>query len=354
MARPGMSAAARLARAYRGTGADPPFGDPRRAHPGVAMEGYFWRFTHAASGRVVVALCGISQAPDGPWATVALAAHPGRFLREAVVAHGSADLARLGVEAAGGVFAGDADHVRVDLGADARLDARIHGVCGWPRRAFGGVGPAHAVPGLSQYWHPHVLGGRVEGHVVLGDVTLDLTGFDVYAEKNWGRGGFPERWWWGQAQGFDRPDVCVVFAGGVVRLGPASLTATALVVRLGDTLIRLGQPLLSGVAADVGREHWHLRARGPVWSVEVEASAPAEHAHVLPVPLPAERRNIAGAHEHLAGSLHLTVRRRGRVVYAGESHLAGLEHGSSTPDGLARLPTGHEDGHSRYRRAQRH
>ena len=30
---------------YRGTGADLPWGDQLRAHPGVRMEGYFWRFT---------------------------------------------------------------------------------------------------------------------------------------------------------------------------------------------------------------------------------------------------------------------------------------------------------------------
>ena len=33
--------------AYRATGADPPFGDPRGYH-GVGMEGHFWRITAAA------------------------------------------------------------------------------------------------------------------------------------------------------------------------------------------------------------------------------------------------------------------------------------------------------------------
>ena len=41
--------------AYRRTGADLPFGDPRRAH-GVAMEGYYWRLSDPASGRCIVAL----------------------------------------------------------------------------------------------------------------------------------------------------------------------------------------------------------------------------------------------------------------------------------------------------------
>jgi hypothetical protein len=316
-------------RAYRATGADPPFGDLRRAHDGVAMEGYFWRFSHAATGRVVVALCGVNRAPDGHWATVALAGHPGGFLREAAVMEASADPDRLGATA-GAVFSGGPEHVRVDLGPDARLDVTLHDLHGWTRRPFGGVGPAQAIPGLSQYWHPHVLGGRVAGRAIVGDDVIDLAGFDVYAEKNWGRGGFPDHWWWGQAQGFDRPDVCVAFAGGDVAFAPvrrARVTASAIVVRLGDELIRLGQPLLSPVRADVAPGRWHLRARGPVWQVEVTATASDGAEHLLPVPLPEQRRNVPAARQHLAGRLDVTVRRRGRLVYAGSSALAGLERG---------------------------
>jgi hypothetical protein len=321
------AAAARWLRAYRATGADPPFGDPRRAHDGVAMEGYFWRFTHAPTGRVLVALCGVNRAPDGHWATVALAGHPGGFLRQAAVMRAAADGDRLGATAADGAFSAGPHHVAVDLGDDARLDVGLEALRGWTRRPFGGVGAAHAIPGLSQYWHPHVLGGRVTGRAVLGGATIDLAGFDVYAEKNWGRGGFPAHWWWGQAQGFEDPEVCVAFAGGDVRIGPVRGTATALVVRLGDTLIRLGQPLLSPVCADVGQDRWHLRGRAARWSVEVTATAAAAAAHVLPVPLPAERRNVPAAHQHLAGRLELTVRRRGRLIFRGASALAGLERG---------------------------
>lgn len=36
-----------LVSTYRGTGADLPWGAPLPAH-GVAMEGYFWRFTDTA------------------------------------------------------------------------------------------------------------------------------------------------------------------------------------------------------------------------------------------------------------------------------------------------------------------
>jgi hypothetical protein len=51
--------------------------------------------------------------------------------------------------------------------------------------------------------------------------------------------------------------------------------------------------------------------------------------HVLPVPLPAERRNIDTDFEHLAG--HLTLEVTGRLNYRGETDLAGLEIGTRTP-----------------------
>src|SRR4051812_33015166 len=137
---------------YRGTGADPPFGDPARYH-GVAMEGYYWRFTDAVRGRVIVALIGVNRdGRGGTWATVALAAHPGGHVRSAVVGDAWADPCALGAGARDGartVFAADARGVRVDLGDDARLDVRIGAPRAWPRRALGGIGPAQIVPGLS-------------------------------------------------------------------------------------------------------------------------------------------------------------------------------------------------------------
>jgi hypothetical protein len=45
------------------------------------------------------------------------------------------------------------------------------------------------------------------------------------------------------------------------------------------------------------------------------------------VPVVAQRRSVLTAHEHLAARIELVVRRRGRVVYAGASELAGLELG---------------------------
>ena len=117
------SSARRVSRvldAYRRTGADLPFGDPRRAH-GVAMEGYYWRLTDPASGRCIVALCGVCRAPDGPWAVVALASHPPGFVRWSNAASAAAEPDGLGAAAwerdGAPVLRGSERRIAVDLGA---------------------------------------------------------------------------------------------------------------------------------------------------------------------------------------------------------------------------------------------
>lgn len=316
----------RLYEKYRSTGADLPFGNQLPAH-GVAMEGYFWRLTRPDTGDAVIALCGINRSADGPWATVGLAAHPGGFLRTAAHAEASADDNRLGARA-GRVFAADDRRLQVDMGPDAQLDVSVRGHVLWPRGRFGGSSVFQTVPGLNQYWHPWLLGGTAHGTAVLDGRRVDLTGAQVYAEKNWGREGFPGAWWWGQAHGFEEHDACVAFAGGEVSAGPLRTEVTALVVRLpGGPTIRLGNPIVSPVRADVTDETWSLRGRSAVWSVAVDASSPLGAAHVLPVPLPAPRRNVPGAIEHLAGRLTVTVHRRGRLWWRGTSRTAALENG---------------------------
>src|SRR5664279_1553276 len=69
-----------VAAPYRSSGADLPFGSLTSRH-GVAMEGYFWRFTDPDAQSVVTALIGVQQSSRGPWALVGLGAHPGRFWR---------------------------------------------------------------------------------------------------------------------------------------------------------------------------------------------------------------------------------------------------------------------------------
>jgi tocopherol cyclase len=329
---------------YRRTGADLPFGDPRRPH-GVAMEGWFWRITAPEQGVVVVVLAGVNRDRDGrAWGTVGLAAHPGGFSRaiavdDAAVVDGAGAIrighARRSVAGSGPVTGLRADarlgSVAVDLGADARLDVVLEAPGRWPRRLFGGLGAAQAIPGLSQYWHPWLLRARVRGTAVIDGREIDLDGAVAYAEKNWSNGGFPETWWWGQAHGFaDDPDACVAFAGGRAGVGALRMVATSLVVSAGGELVRLVRPL-QPLRVAVDGAGWRFSGRTPGGvSVEVEGHANGTPPHLLPVPDPAARRHREGAAaQHLAGELRVSLRRRGRTIFAGTSVLAGLERGST-------------------------
>ena len=319
---------------YRATGADPPWGDPRGYH-GVGMEGYFWRITEPRLGVVVVVLVAVNRdAAGGTWGMLAMAAHHGGLVRDAMVDRVTVAPAGLGLRLHGddgrSVLEADDERLRVDLGHDARLDVAFADPTPWPRRfVFGGIGPAQAIPGLSQYWHPYLLGARVRGGGVAGPRPLALDGATAYAEKNWGAGGHPPEWWWGQAHGFaERPDACVAFAGGRARLGPLALPrATSIVVALGDEVVRVVAPPVP-LRVAVGADGWRLRARGARFRVDVEGHAGGTEPHLLPVPVPAERRRREGLSAmHLAGTLHVRLRRGRRLVFAGTSRLAGLERG---------------------------
>jgi hypothetical protein len=287
------------------------------------MEGYYWRFWEPASGRCVMALCGVCRAPDGPWAVVALAAHPGGFVRWANAGRAWADPDALGVAAWDGesaVLRGSARRLAVDLGAEARLDVVLEGRVEWPRRALGGLGVAQVAPRLPQYWHPHLLRARVRGDARLGDETIDLAGFEAYGEKNWGA-TFPGEWWWGQA-GFG-DGALAAFAGGRLR-GP--LAASAIVVRAGGEVLRFAPPFAI-VSAEAGGGAWRLRARSARHRVLLEGERLAP-PHALPVPVPGERRAVMRSEHHLGGRMRAVVSRGARTLLREESDLAGLEHGT--------------------------
>jgi hypothetical protein len=309
----------RLVSAYRRTGADPPFADPAAAH-GVGMEGYFWRFTDAASGRILIALCGACRAPDGTWALVALGAHPGGFQRWEVVPHCELSAHGLGIRAGNALYA-DERSIRVRI-AGASLNAVIDPVTPWPRRSLGALGLAHLVPALGQYWHPHLLLGRTTGSAVLDGERVPLDGATAYAEKNWGD-VFAGHWWWGQAHGLGDGAACVAFAGGRLPVG----APTAVVVALEERVLSFTPPVARLVTA-TAPNRWRIRARGAVHTVELEAEADGDDVHRLPVPVPAERRAELRSAQHLAGHLAVTVRRDRRLVFRGESSLAGLERGA--------------------------
>ena len=267
---------------------------------GANLSGWFWRFTWP-DGRAAVVLCGVCPG----WALVGVAQQPGGW-RPSILDDPVADASGVRIGAA---FAGDARHVRLE-----GVDARLHDPVVWPR-PWHGTGPFGHLPFLRQYWRPLVLRARAEGMV--GD--WDLDGATAYVERNGGN-GFPPVWWWGEAHDFGGDPVTVAFAGGPA-LG--RLRATAAIVHVDGRLVRRGEPLLAPVRADVVPGRWTLMGRG----LEIEAAADPAAAHILDVPVPAERRTLPWSHQHLAGRLRVRLTRRGRLLYEGESTLAGLELG---------------------------
>lgn len=326
-----------LLRAVRASGADPWAGDPAGAHPGVALESWSWRLVDPRARRVVLVAATRCRGGDGrDWGSVVLAAlgpRGGRIVRERTVDRVEADPAGPRVAFGAGVLRAGEDGLDADLGADARVHVAWTRPWRWPRR-LGGLGLGHAVPGLTQYWHPHLLGGHVAGAARLGSAPVVLDGTRAYAEKNWGRGGTPRAWWWGQAS--LEEDVVLAFAGGVLDAGPLRPSATALVVRAGDELAALAQPFAL-VQARVDPGAWRIDAASASgWRVRVRggaSSAPFD----LPVPVPGTRRLAAHSHQHFDGSLLLELRRGRRLVFRGETGLAGLERGGRE---LARADVG--------------
>lgn len=315
----------RLIDGYRRSGADVPFGDPVPSH-GAEMEGWFWRVTDAASGRVVVALCGVNRHPAGDWATVAVALHPGGVVRSAALDNAHADRSQFALVAGttpDAMFRASPQRLQVDL-EDIHLDLAFPNPYVWPL-AFGGGGVFSSIPFLNQYWHPYRLGGTATGSVDVGADRWSFDGAKLYCERNWGS-GFPQRWWWGQAHDFGDADVSVAFSGGLLSLGPIARLVSGVVLRLGDRVIRMTPPI--PVRSDLSSDRWSIRARSVRYQIDLEGDGAGIDPHVLPVPLPAERRNVDTDFEHLAGRLHCVVRKRGRVLFDGTSDFAGLEIGS--------------------------
>ncbi|WP_024804100.1 tocopherol cyclase family protein [Nocardia sp. BMG51109] len=314
--------ASSAAERWRRTGADLPFGDPLPLH-GTETEGYLWRFTDAANGRVLLAACTVNQHPEGAWAGIVLAAEPGGFQRTMVVERDVAGSPGFGFRA-GTRFRYREGQLDVNLGEEAELSTAVLPTSSWPGRGLHAGGLFSVLPGLPHYWHPHVFDARLDGYARVGTESWKLGEFTAYAEKAWGR-GFPTRWWWGQAHGFDRPDVCVAFAGSALRLGNVSANPSVLVARVGPRVIRLAPPF-AGVRTRIGQGTWQVTGRDLRSRVVVTADTGGSVPRTLPLPMPALRRTRPATH-YLTGRLRLDVERDGRPVFAGETPLASLEAG---------------------------
>ena len=96
------------------------------------MEGCFWRFTDVAHEHVLVVRCGVNRHPDGAWAAVAIAAHPGGFVRGTVPDGPAAASDRFLVPAGDGAFVATESEIQIDLGLDARADQSLSQPVVWP------------------------------------------------------------------------------------------------------------------------------------------------------------------------------------------------------------------------------
>lgn len=324
----------KLRDAYRASGAELPGGDLVGAR-GVSTDGWFWRLTDPENRRVVFALAGLCTPREGePWGLVGLGADPAGALATARLDRVRAAASGMDLDFFGeaGHFRASRDHLDVRIGG-SRLRVDLTDQQAW-RGRLGGSSVFQIVPRLNQYWHPWLLGGRTTGSFSSGAISWDLSGAQPYAEKNWGRGGFPVDWWWGQAQGFDEREACLAFAGGRIHLGrpgrDARLTTevTALVLRTPDGhQVRLGNPGTSSVTTRIRGDEWLLRGDNPLWRVEVEAQCLPSEAFVLPVPLVEEGRGAPGALEAQLASAQVRLWRRGRLYWQGFSSTVAIERG---------------------------
>jgi hypothetical protein len=243
---------------------------------------------------------------------VTLAAEPGGFERTVVLDDARADERGLDVRAGG--LRATPERLEVDLGEGAQLHATFSDRRDWPQPLWGALGPAHLVPGLGQYWTPHLLGARVRGE----GLGRSLDGCLVYAEKNWGA-QFARHWWWGQAPLDD--DAGVAFAGGRLAIG----APTAVVVWAPHGLVRLAPPFARTVAwARDGT--WRVRARSVYSWVELEGEAAGPGLR-LPNPIPETRQLETRSTHHLLGRVKVTVWRGRGIWLRGETRMAALEDG---------------------------
>ena len=121
-------------------------------------------------------------------------------------------------------------------------------------------------------------------------------------------------------------------------LGPTNhtraITVGGAVVRIGDEVLRFAPPL-SSVRSSTDGTRWEVTARDHRCNLRLVDVGPGD-PHVLPVPIPAERRNVDTDFEYLAA--HMTIKLTGAVRYSGESHLAGVETGYRLHSPPSNLP----------------
>ena len=220
------------------------------------MEGYFWRLTHVPSGAVIIVLVRASTATAkaGPGARSASPATPAAS-RARSPSGGRRPIAA--ASASSPATAGSRGCAPTSTHCQSTSAPTRGWTCASPTRCSGRAlrsaasGRRRRSRGLSQY---------VSGRARLGERALALDGAVVYAEQNRGRDGFPPSWWWGQAHGFARDDVCVAFAAAAPASGGCRRSRRRSSRRVGDQVVRAVRSL-QPMRVEVGPRVRRLRAR---------------------------------------------------------------------------------------------
>ena len=309
--------------AYRATGADlfvearcPPTAWPWRATSGGSPTRRPTRRDRAHR---------VNRGPGGSWATVGLAGHPNGFLR--TVAHPEAfadpDQAR---RARRRRIPRRRARTQVDLGPGARLDVNVDDpVLAAP--AARGLQRVPGRPGTQPVLAPMAAGRDGPRHRDARRRGVGPRRRLGLRREELGQGRLPRLVVVGPGPGVRGARGLRGVRRRLVHAGPLRTTVTAVVVLLPDgTLVRLGNPGTSPVRAQVTDEDWVLRGRSAAGSWRSRALAAGRRARAAraaarretqhPGRDRAPRRVDAG-----------DGRRRGRLVWRGESSLAALEHG---------------------------
>ena len=181
---------------------------------------------------------------------------------------------------------GRSDELRVRMGDDAWVDARLRPRVTWPRRALGGLGPGQLFPdsrstGIRCCSRRRSRARRASAAGACGSRALARMWRRTGAPGSPGAGGGA------QADAFPDPDVGVAFAGGRLPMLGVSAAPTAVVVRLGERVLRLVPPL-ARAQARVNAQSWHVQVRSPRYRLELEGETAGDGA-------PAARPRRVGA-----------------------------------------------------------
>ena len=197
---------------------------------------------------------------------------------------------------------------------------------GWPRRAFGALGLAHAVPGLPQYWHPVVLAARCQRVRARGRARAPARRRGRLCREELGP-RLPRPLVVGP--GGDVPAIPtsgVAFAGGRLPLPGADVAPTAVVVRLGARRLALVAARSIGRGCRSPTAPGGSRTRGRAIAWRSRATPRARWRTRWTSRVPGERRTADGARQHLAGRIDAD-RARGspRALPRRARRSAGLE-----------------------------